>query len=147
MKSNKTSKTVKTLAMIPASGLAVSGNVFSPADQVELPKGLKKLNLPPMIKPDQVPVGSIVSGEIIALANSISNRADMRESKLIHLRHDSGTEFLFPLTGVIKKAIGGDDGVTANVGKKLFIKRNADTETTKYGGVKKVFQFDVYLEN
>ena len=99
--------------------------------------------------PAQVPVGSIISGKIVALAASISGRADMRESKLIHLAHESGQEFLFPLTGTIKKAIGGNEGVTANVGKMLFIKRNADSETTKYCGkgepAKKVFMFDVYL--
>lgn len=136
-------KDSKKLELVPATVGDVS--LFAPADNVLIPKGAKKLTLPPMIKPEQVPVGSVISGEIIALANSISGRADMRESKLIHLRHESGTEFLFPLTGTIKKAVGGNEGVENNIGKKLIIQRNADSTTEKYGGVKKVFMFDVYL--
>ena len=138
-------ETENKLAMVPAHGLAVAAPnaLFTLAS--ELPKNLKKLTLPPMIKPETVPMGSVVSGVIVGLAASISGRADMRESKLIHLRHASGEEFLFPLTGVIKRAIGGNDGVTKNIGKQLFLKRTADGETEKYGGKKKVYMFDVYL--
>jgi hypothetical protein len=134
---------VKKLELVP--GTATELELFSPAGNIAIPKGAKKLTLPPMVKPEQVPVGSVISGVIVALANSISGRADMRESKLIHLRHESGSEFLFPLTGTIKKAVGGNEGVEANIGKTLIIHRNADSTTEKYGGVKKVFMFDVYL--
>jgi len=116
----------------------------------ELPKGLKKLTLPPLLKPETIPVGAIVAGKIVALAPSISDRPSMKDSKLIHMKHDSGTEFLLPLTGTIKKAIGGNDGVTANIGKRLVVVRNEDSSTTKYCGPgeppKKVFMFDVYLD-
>ena len=140
-------KKEKKLEMVPASGLALAGNpLFTIISSGMIPAKAKKLNLPPMLKPDMLPVGQMVSGEIVALANSISGRADMRECKLIHLRHESGTEFLIPLTGTIKKAIGGNDGVTNNIGKKLFLVRQPDTTTEKYGGTKKVFVFDVYLE-
>ena len=141
-------ETPSKLSLVPASGLATMSALFT-ADVSQLPKNAKKLTLPPMIKPDQVPIGSILSAVIVGLALSISPREDMRGSKLIHLRHDSGTEFLFPLTGVIKKAMGGDKGVTDNAGKRLVIQRQPDGETTKYTAKgeapKKVFMFDVYL--
>jgi len=142
---------IKSLALIPATGLASSmlANFTRPAGEVTLPKNLKKLTLPPLIKPEQVPMNSILSGEIVGLAESISPRADMKESRLIHLRHETGEEFLFPLTGVIKKAVGGNAGITDNIGKMLFIHRKPDGETMKYAakgeGPKKVFMFDVYL--
>lgn len=134
----------KKLEMVPASGLAVS----TPAalTTAELPKGLKKLTLPPLVKPEQVPIGGILSGEIVGLVNSISSRPDMRESKLLHLAHETGQEFLFPLTGTIKKALGGNEGVEKAVGQTLFLQRTADGETEKYGGKKKVYMFDVYLK-
>jgi hypothetical protein len=144
----KNTKTTK-LELIPATATASTFALCQPAEEVKLPAKLKKLTLPPLVKPEQVAVGSILSGEIVALAASISGREDMRQSKLIHLRHESGTEFLFPLTGVIKKALGGESGVTDNIGKMLFIQRQPDGETMKYAakgeGPKKVFMFDVYL--
>ena len=141
MAKNKTSKPAK-LALVPASG--ISGNSLAVA--AAIPAGLVKLTLPPLLKPDTIPIGSMVSGEIIALANSVSGKESMRESKLIHLRHDNGAEFLLPLTGVIKKAIGGNDGVTANIGKKLFVVRQPDGAAANFGG-NKMFMFDVYLSD
>ncbi len=145
-------KTVKSLEMIPAvqnASPAGAMALFQPAASVAIPKNAKKLTLPPLLKPEMIPVGSVVSAQIVALANSISGRADMRESKLIHLRHENGTEFLLPLTGVIKKAVGGDEGIKNNVGKTLIVQRQSDGETMKYCAkgepAKKVFMFDVYL--
>lgn len=143
--------TKNKLAMIPAPSGALANSMIGALSIAELPKGVKKLTLPPMLPPDQIPVKGIVSGVIIALAASISGRADMRESKLIHLRHESGQEFLLPMTGVIKKAIGGNEGVEKNIGKTLIIVRAPDGETTKYGKpgepAKKVFMFDVYMKD
>jgi hypothetical protein len=140
----------KKLELVPASGLASMTQLFTPSDVSELPKNAKKLTLPPLVKPDQMPVGTILSAVIVGIAPSISPREDMRGSKLIHLRHDSGTEFLFPLTGTIKKALGGEKGIVENyIGKRLVIQRQADGETRKYCApgepAKKVFMFDIYL--
>lgn len=145
-KEKKTMETVKSLEMIPAPASIATGNALVNSIFTEsLPDNVIKLTLPPMIKPDDVPMGQMVSGKIIALAPSLSSRSDMKNSKLIHMRHASGQEFLFPLTGVVKKAIGGEDGVLNNVGKTLILKRSQDGETTKYGGKKKVYMFDVYI--
>lgn len=148
MAKNTDSKSNK-LALVPASGLATMSALFTASDVTQLPKNAKKLTLPPLVKPDQVPIGGILTSVIVGLAASISPREDMRGSKLIHLRHENGTEFLFPLTGVIKKALGGEKGVTDNIGKTLIMQRQPDGETTKYTAkgepAKKVFMFDVYL--
>jgi hypothetical protein len=147
-----TKKKNNGLEMVPMkSGAGLGNPAVAALTTTDLPKGLKKLTLPPMLSPEQIPVNAVVSGKIIALANSISGRADMKESKLIHLQHETGQEFLLPMTGVIKKAIGGNEGVTANIGKTLFVKRTPDGETVKYGkpgdAPKKVFMFDVYISD
>jgi hypothetical protein len=139
--------------MVPAAGIStgnasISALVKTDANIPQL-KNLKKLTLPPMVKLNQVPIGSVLVGIIIGVVDSLSSRADMRESKLIHLKHVSGEEFLFPLTAQIKKAVGGIDGLTKNAGKMLVLKRLEDGETTKYGAPgdapKKVYMFDVYI--
>ena len=137
----------KNLEMVPASGLVENKGLvlFRPVASGIMPAGAKKLTLPPLLKPDSIPVGSMICGEILALAESVSGKESMRESKLIHLRHDSGEEFLFPLTGVIKKAIGGFDGVNNNIGKTLFVVRKPDGTAANFGG-NKMFMFDVYLK-
>lgn len=112
----------------------------------EPPKGLKKLTAPPLLKLEHIPIGQAVSGVILALAPSLSKRADMVNSKLIHLRHESGSEFLVPLSGTIKNAVGGEKGVEDRIGKRLVLVRQPDGETTKYGGKKKMFMIDVYCE-
>jgi hypothetical protein len=137
------------LEMVPASGVATGGLatlIAQPVDKSVLPKTVKKRNLPPLVKPEQVPVGQMLSGKIVAVVPSISGREDMKQSKLLHIEHESGTEFLFPLTGVVKKALGGFDGAEKEVGNKIFIVRQPDGTTEKYGGVKKMFNFDVYTE-
>lgn len=135
------------LALVPAAPGSTTVSASKYAVSAVLPKNIKKLTLPPLLKPQQIPVGQMVSGTIVALIGSISEK--VKEGKLIHLKHDSGEEFLLPLTGVIKRAIGGFDGVTSNIGKKLFVVRQPDGETTKYSAAgeapKKQFMFDVYL--
>ena len=142
------SATENKLAMVPAAGLAPAPALGFVQLDAAIPKDAKKLTLPPLVKPEQIPVGALVTAKIVALAESISGREDMRKSKLLHLSAiPAGDEFLFPFTGVIKKALGGDEGAAKAVGKTLYLKRTADGSTTKYGGVKKVFMFDIYLSD
>ena len=138
----------KKLEMVPAENLAQTSSavaLFQPAADVAIPKNAKKLTLPPLLKTELIPIGSVVSGRLIALVPSISSRPDMKDSKLLHLQHENGTEFLLGLTGVIKKALGGYDGAEGHIGQTIIVKRNPDGETEKYGGKKKVYQFDVYV--
>ena len=136
--------------MVPANGLTGGvASLFQAATDIDIPKGAKKLTLPPLLKPEMIPVGSVVSGKIQGLVASISPRPDMKDSKLVHLIHENGTEFLLPLTGTIKKALGGFEGAEKATGKVLIVKRQPDGATDKYSGkgepAKKVYMFDVYL--
>lgn len=133
------------LALVPAAPGSVAGSPLAVTGALDLPKGAVKLTKPPLVKLESIPVGSQINAVIVGLEESISSRENMKEAKLVHLRHTSGQEFLLPLTGVIKKAIGGFDGVKKNIGKTLILVRQPDGMTTKYGGEKKVFMFDIYL--
>ena len=150
-------KNEKKLEMVPAvAGSVANSNAFIGAlviEQMPDVKKLKKISLPSLVKPDEVPIGATISGEIRAVVASISGAENMRESKLLHLVNKNNPakeiEFLFPLTGTIKKAIGGVVGAEKQVGNTLFLTRLPDGETMKYAakgeGPKKVFQFDIYV--
>jgi hypothetical protein len=117
-------------------------------------KKLKKLSRPALVKPNTIPIGGIVSGEILEVANTISSRKDMADAKLLLLRNSNDpknpVDFLLPITGVIKSAVGGFEGAAKLIGQKLYVKRLPDGETAKYGGEndapKKVYMFDVFVE-
>jgi len=111
------------------------------ASDVDLDK-MKRRNLPTLVKHSSVPVGGIVSGEIIQVIDSPVTTV---KGKLLWLRHKSGTEFTFPCTGVVRSALApGLDGkeydaaLDKEIGKNFFAKR---TET---GGTGKQIGFDVY---
>ena len=142
-------KTSKKLEMVPATEGSMKGvaarlaTQFSPA---AIPAGFVKVSRPPLVKPDQIPVNGQIQATILALCDSISQKESMQQSKLIHLKVADGTEFLFPLTGVIKQAVGGNDGISKNVGKQiLIIRREDDVKEQENGEVKKMFMFDVYI--
>jgi hypothetical protein len=69
---------------------------------------------------------------------------------LIWLKHESGTEFCFPCTGVIRNAlcpgVTGEKEVEAalnkEVGKKLVALRQENKPNAKYK--KEMFMFDVF---
>lgn len=117
----------------------------TPAQTVDFSK-LKRRNLPTLIKPGDVPMDGIVSGTIIDVVDSMTTTI---KGKLLWLKHDNGTEFLFPCTGVIRNALvpGVPDGelkkkLEAEVGKKFFAKRLPDKTSQKYK--KNMFMFDVF---
>lgn len=118
-------------------------------------KKLKKLTRPALIKPSIIPVGAHLSGEILDVQDSISKRPDMKEAKLLLLRNKNNpnnhVDFLLPITGVIKAAVGGIEGAKKLIGQTLHLVRQLDGETDKYGdpkkdAPKKVYMFDVYIE-
>lgn len=135
---------------------------------------LERLNLPPMIDLKQMPIGGLISGVAEKIVENFTGRSDMRKARLLQLKHKTGTQFLVPLTGVIKNAIKGylipDEAgkksmlATAKdakdkaeielldfyklspelTGKTLYIKRGPDSQSKKYGG-KSMFMFDVLI--
>src|SRR6185295_12855529 len=66
------------------------------------PEGLKRRNLPRIMKPGNVPVGGCVSGKIVEIVKSPSSTV---KGFLLYLKHETGEEFLFPCTGAIRQAL------------------------------------------
>ena len=147
-KKNTATAIAKRDKELSSKSLAVLGTMIS--NTTPNIKKLKKLTRPTLIKPNIIPIGATVSGEILAVQESISKRDDMKDAKLLLLRNfnnpENPVDFLLPITGVIKAAVGGFAGAEKLIGQTLFIVRNPDGETTKYGGTKKVYMFDVYLQ-
>lgn len=148
-------KNSKTVAQVEASPIAAGPSagmlaLLAPMDTSKLV--LKRRNMPRMVLPKTVPIGSAISGEIMAILDSPTSAI---KGKLLHLKHESGAEFCFPATGVIRQALA--PGATEkdlvatlekNVGKLLVVKRLEDGTTTKYcapgEAAKKMFVFDVF---
>ena len=160
--SNKTEKKeiVKSLEMIPLPAgtlnaeSSLTGELITTEPLPELEK-LERLNLPPMLNLKEVPVKSTISGVIIKLVENFTGREDMRKARLLHLKHASGTEFLLPLSGVIKNALKpfivedtkDKESYTLKpeiIGRTLYVTRQHDGTSKKFGG-KTMFMFDVLL--
>lgn len=109
---------------------------------------MKRMNMPAMVKPSDVPVGSAISGVIKSVHNS---QVSTVKGKLLWMQHESGAEFTFPATGVIRNALApgvdGEKELTAAlekfVGKTLVAKRLDDKTSAKYK--KAMFMFDVFI--
>ncbi len=140
--------------MTPASGLATS-NALSVISAQTPPAGgnLKKLNLPPLVKfgdkPGQIGVGVCVSGILVGLVENFTGKSEMRGTKTIHLRHESGEEFLLPLTGGIKSTFRqlcteAGELKPGIAGKQFFFTRRSDGVSKKYNG-KAMFNVDVVM--
>ena len=184
-------KTDKKLEMVPAKTPtafeeeSAKGSTFSILESVtgapeSMPpeSELEKVTLPPMLDFKTVPVGTVFSGKVIRLVENFTGKADMRKARLLYLRHSNGTEFLLPLTGVIKNSLKQyliddpagkakalkemkESGASAKdladtelcdfytlssdiMGKVLYIKRQADRPSKKYGG-KPMFDFQILI--
>lgn len=141
-------------ALVTTGPSAAMLALFKPIDQAKLEK-LKRRNIPRMVKPDQVPIGSTISGVIKSIVNSPTTEV---KGKLLWLVNESGTEFTFPVTGVIRAALApgfknDDEKLTAHlekeVGKTFYARRAEDGIDLKHGTDaegrgKKMFVFDVF---
>ena len=105
-------------------------------------------NLPQMVKPGEIPVGGVVTAEIIAVVDSPVSTV---KGKLLHLRNEAGKEFTFPATGTIRNALApgktedGDElqkALEKFVGKLIVLERAEDKMSAKYK--KTMFMFNVY---
>lgn len=135
----------------PAEGTAPSAAMlalFAP-DRNALPARVERLNMPRMYKPDEIPVGGIVSGEIVKILDSPVSTV---KGKLLWIRHANGEEFTFPCTGVIRQALapGVQDNekeliaaLNKHVGKQVFFRRTPDKLSGKWR--KNMFTFDVFV--
>lgn len=134
----------------PGGGLALA--LFGGTANAGLEKLMEKAerrNLPQMVKPGEVPEGGVVSGEIVKVVDSPVSTV---KGKLLWLRHlETGHEFLFPCTGVVRNALA--PGVEADskelqkaleseIGKVFLARRLPSKTSGKYK--KEMFMFDVY---
>lgn len=111
-------------------------------------KKLVRRNLPQMIKPGDVPEGQAISGVIVDVVNSPVTTV---KGKLLWIRHSSGAEFLFPVTGTIRAALapglkGEDEGLVkqlkTEIGNTIVARRLADKPNKAYN--RDMFMFDVF---
>lgn len=121
---------------------AASLSLFQPGDSVEHSKAERR-NLPQTVNHADVPVSQAITGEIIKV---IDSPVTTIKGKLLWLRHENGTEFIFPCTGVIRMAFARGvktDKLAAHlqkeVGKIFIAKRGPDNI-----GKKNVLAFDVF---
>lgn len=88
---------------------------------------IKRLTLPPIIKPSQVGIGVAIQGRVIRI---VPSPVATYKSELIVMRHESsGQEFCFPATAVIIGALASEQGVDRkavdlkkSIGLNLIIK-------------------------
>lgn len=140
-------ESAEAAAAAPEASKALA--LFTAGDAVPVFKNLKRRNLPQMVKPDEIPVGGAIVGEIMEIVDS---PVATIKGKLLWMKHDSGREFLFPCTGVIRSALApgikDDDSkglrtaLEKEIGKMLVAKRMPDKESGKFK--KRMFVFDVY---
>lgn len=145
-KPKRLSKFAAESAQQPAAASTMLA-LFQPAG-VDESKFVRR-NAPPMVKPGDVPVGQTITGTIVSVLDSPVSTV---KGKLLWLRHESGTEYTFPCTGVIRNAlcpgVKSEDGkeLTAAlekfVGKGFAAKRLPDKQSSKFK--KNMFMFDVF---
>lgn len=142
---------------------SVMNQLFSretkPIDETKV----ERLNLPRLLKPDQVPVWTpdnpvTLQGKIHRVCPSPNSTI---KGFVLWLITPSGMEITFPCTGVVRSALAPGvklddtnattlkestkalaDALEKHVGKVLFLKRTANQMNTKYK--KDMFMFDVY---
>jgi hypothetical protein len=145
----------KKLTLVKAENLPASNALAVISGKLPAGAKMKKLNLPPLVKfgnkPGQIGVGTTVSGEMVGLIKNFTGKNEMKESLTIHLKHESGEEFLLPLTGTIKSTfrqlVSEDDDsiiLPEYVGKTFFFTRRSDGVAKKYNG-KLMFNVDVVV--
>jgi len=142
----------QAVAIVPTLDAALFDGEAIPDDE----KAIERLNLPTMLKPDQVPVWSAENPKVLrALVVKIvdSPKSDIK-GKLLWLRLKNGTEITFPCTGVIRNALApgikADDDAKLTpalekfVGETLIFRRTPN-RPSKYK--KAMFMFDVLRVN
>jgi hypothetical protein len=153
----------KKLELVPKTDTVE--NAVLPSDfAMVLPaqEKLKKLNLPTLLKPGTVPIGSTVGGIVVKLIQNFTGDNKMKRSCVLEIKSpNSDRSFLFALTGTVRKAVwpylivNGEDtddnqttelkpGKDGLAGKTIYLTRREDGQAKKYGG-NKMFNFDVAI--
>lgn len=139
------SQTPEQIAAAQSLALAIAGPVNSSLDLSKF----KRKGMPTMVKPEQLPIGSIVQAEIVEV---LPSPVSTIKGFLLHLKGiPSGTEFTFPCTGVVRNALApgvrDDDtklkaALDKYAGKEIVLKR-LPNKPSKFK--KEMFCFDVFI--
>lgn len=139
--------------LAPSMAVALFGGEEAQATEFE-GKEFKRLNLPTLLKPSQVPIWTpehpvVLRGTVVKVCDSPNTTI---KGKLLWLKCANGTEVTFPCTGVIRNALAPgvkddsdklDAALNEYVGKELVFRRNPDKENGKFK--KSMFMFDVLM--
>jgi hypothetical protein len=100
----------------------------------------KRVSMPTFLRPDTFPIGQVLIAKVIDIVGNFTGDPNLDNTRNLLLKHQSGTEVLFPLTGVMQQALLRIGDVK---GKILAIKRLPDGVSKKWK--KKMFLWDIYL--
>lgn len=135
--------------------------LFAPSPGLDATlKGLKRMNLPPMIKPGSVPMGATLCAIIVDVVKSpvTTIKGNLLWLDVVTLNADCdavkiGREVTFPCTGVVRQALVGTgtegekdvlNAQLAHKGKLITLKREPD-QPSKFKN--QMFMFDVRLSD
>ena len=159
--SNSTAVAVTAPAPTQPAPSAAMLALFSGKGALSKALGVKRMNMPKLIKPSDIPIGGIISAVIVGIVKSPVSTV---KAPLLHLAAitindkneivKTGQENTFPVTGAIRQALApgrpkDESGETLtkvlneHVGKLLIAKREADGHSKTYD--KDMFIFDVRL--
>lgn len=125
--------------------------LFKKAPDAGALKKLTRRNMPQLIKPDDVPVGQCVEGDIKDVVPSPGK--DIK-GFCLWLTLDDGNDYLFPATGTIQNALAPGLQIEKDkpavlkalkdcVGLRIYATRGPDGKSKNYGG-NRMFMFDVF---
>lgn len=112
---------------------------FASAEAPDGHEKLKRRGMAPLVSPASIPVGSWISGVVLGLSKSLNKDIKGKLIRFMHTR--TGDEFLFPFTGSIDKAVGGETGLLELTGLEIHLKRLPDGVSSRWK--KAMYLFDV----
>lgn len=120
----------------------ISKYVTQTSDQ-ELKQGLKaeKVTLPPFVKPDSIPVGAVIIGQIHAIIGDFTGREGMEDCQNLILKLADGELVTIPVTGTLQQSLLRVP--VPHVGKTIAIKRQLDGIDAHFK--RSMFMFDVWV--
>ena len=142
-KAAESAKPSQSKATVPTSGPSETMKQMFAAgalSQVASVQGLnlERRNMPRLIKPEDIPIGGGMAGQIVKFVPSPKKEV---KGDLVWLRLRGGVEITFPVTGVLRQALNQE--LDKEIGKVLIIIRGPDGHSKRFGG-NKMFMFDVY---
>lgn len=139
-------------ATTPATRATPAPSLFDTApslfDTAPDTKGFTKCSKPTIFQHSDVPIGKSVSGKIIGITEATASGNTVPH---LHLKHTSGVEFLFPVTGAVRRSLVPGKTNEAELKTKLdkLVDRDfiATRQPNKEGENKNSYLFEVYLSD